>query len=1641
VAISTRDVLVVVRARDVASRIIRDIGTSFGHVEGEARKAAQRIQGIGGALTAVGVGMAAAGVAGAGALGVSARAAAEYRNQAALALTQTYELGASLDDLREIGLRVARDVPQPLDQMQSALYDIFSTVEVGLPAAEHMLNQFSRAAVAGQTDIQTAGRLTMAMMNAFRVPVSEVSNLMDMQFQLVARGTGTYKDFAESIGNVIPPAAAANQTIDTMLGSVGFLTRQGLSASRAATSVGRAIEQAFSTDAVANLEEIGVEVQNAEGEFRQLNDIIHELVTSRGWGNLTGREFRTAFEDVFGRGQIQARRFFDLAFQNIDSLNWMIGTLGDEAEGAMGAAFDTMADQAVASWQRIMNALQELRIVIGEDVLPVIMPVLEWVVLLIRAFTDLDPELRQAAVRFFLFASIALGVSGVLTALVGLFLLLAGTLMYMGLSFTGAVGTIIAFQVAIVGITSLGIWLIRNWEQVSAFFNDFWPNLIEMASTAWQAIERAIIEPTVSIVNNVTEALNQLQRNFATIMTNILRGAQTVGMMIYEALRNLSPFTRHSPSLIDEIREGDHEILNKYANLDKIIPAIDKAIAAVGRFQDAAGGLRADVEAQEQAELRQYLSVVGTDLVQAYNAATGAIEELRQKAEAIGVVYKQEMVVLVQLAGEVEKASKAFEEQEAILEGLQKVVKAFETELRGEQATLRGLQGDLRRAEQAYKNARKPIADVEDEIAALETVLSRQERTMQRARRSLDQARDGYNRAKRAVEDIESAVSDAERQMNDFANAALKGSRAYSDALFGLDQQAAGVRKTMLKWEGMGAPPETLDYFQYQLDEINRAAEGIRLDEQLELDPLRRSLQQAADASKELTFEEAMAGIQAAKAEIESLTAELPAAIQEMLNQEVALAAAEENYKQYEDAVNSTREAIEGLQAQVDEFDEGLDHHLETIRNLKDAISDQQFVVDELRDSMADAQDAVDNQRDAYDEAAERLREANEAYREQEQVLSDLETAYDRIQARIRDWGSTIDEVVSMARGRYEELQRAAEEAARAASAKKGGAGKAGGAGGADVGALDWLKDLEDAQASMADFEMDDFTEDMLDIDTSGLDDMKDALEGVISTLERFQGWFKWIGGIAAAFAGWKIITGIIGGVSAAFAFLRGLNIITWIQLMAGAAGQWLMKWGLIRGAVAAVGVVLGSTVGIIITAVLAIGAIFVWLWNNVEGFREFWIGVWEAVSTAVSNAWAWITETVSTAWAWLMEIFIGIQTWIMENLLPMWQSLSDAVSTAWTTIMETISMVWNEFILPIFTAIQTFITETLIPVFTALWEGVQTVWTGIMDVITFAWEIISGIWNAIYAVITGFLIPVFRFLFEVVQGVWNLIGIAITAAWFGVIKPIWNALIDFVKNVLQVAWQTMRDVFTSVWRGISEVARTVWETAIKPIWNAIKTFIQTVLLPVWGNLKTTFKSVWDSIVEAARWAWDTVIKPIWNAIKTFINDVLLPTWRTMRNVWSDVWNTISSKISTIWDGIKSTIRSSVNSILGFVERMVNGIIDGLNRAGDALNQLPGFNISRISRISLPRIARGGDITSGGWAHVGERGPEDVFLPAGARVFPQGAFDGNGTKKVEVNINEGAFQFNGPIDSATLPDVQRMLNDFRDELAMELRKQ
>lgn len=121
--------------------------------------------------------------------------------------------------------------------------------------------------------------------------------------------------------------------------------------------------------------------------------------------------------------------------------------------------------------------------------------------------------------------------------------------------------------------------------------------------------------------------------------------------------------------------------------------------------------------------------------------------------------------------------------------------------------------------------------------------------------------------------------------------------------------------------------------------------------------------------------------------------------------------------------------------------------------------------------------------------------------------------------------------------------------------------------------------------------------------------------------------------------------------------------------------------------------------------------------------------------------------------------------------------------------------------------------------------------------------------------------------------------------------------------------------------------------------------------------------------------------------------------WSAVMNFFSGLPGKISSIGSRMWNGILSGFRSVINHVID-IWNSLHFSLPSVNVFGQSLGG------GSIGVPHIGHLATGGDVTRGGMFTVGERGPEPVYLPAGASVAPnsslKNAMGGGGMLTIDL---------------------------------------
>lgn len=138
-------------------------------------------------------------------------------------------------------------------------------------------------------------------------------------------------------------------------------------------------------------------------------------------------------------------------------------------------------------------------------------------------------------------------------------------------------------------------------------------------------------------------------------------------------------------------------------------------------------------------------------------------------------------------------------------------------------------------------------------------------------------------------------------------------------------------------------------------------------------------------------------------------------------------------------------------------------------------------------------------------------------------------------------------------------------------------------------------------------------------------------------------------------------------------------------------------------------------------------------------------------------------------------------------------------------------------------------------------------------------------------------------------------------------------------------------------------------------------------------TLKEDVKQKWEDIKQGANEKF-TSLKEKVVATAQNIKDKIEAKWVLLKSATIEKFTDLKEKIIEIWNKIKEGIKAPINAAIGFIESFVNKVIRGINSLIDKINSIAdvqftnpftnetytlGFNIPRLSTVTIPRLAQG----------------------------------------------------------------------------------
>ena len=197
-----------------------------------------------------------------------------------------------------------------------------------------------------------------------------------------------------------------------------------------------------------------------------------------------------------------------------------------------------------------------------------------------------------------------------------------------------------------------------------------------------------------------------------------------------------------------------------------------------------------------------------------------------------------------------------------------------------------------------------------------------------------------------------------------------------------------------------------------------------------------------------------------------------------------------------------------------------------------------------------------------------------------------------------------------------------------------------------------------------------------------------------------------------------------------------------------------------------------------------------IYLWNTSEGFRNFWIGVWNDIVTTVTNMANEVSLWFNNLRTNIETTFENIGQWFGEKFTQAKDAIFDAFSTVvqffadiWLGIQQALSTVkqwFSNMFTNAWNAVKTAF-NTAVSFFSGIWSGITGVFSGVASWFGNAF---TNAFNAVKNAFSGFT-SFFSGLWNSISSTFSKIGTNIANAISGAVKSGLNGVISQIENII----------------------------------------------------------------------------------------------------------------------------------------------------------------------------------------------------------------------------------------------------------------
>lgn len=338
----------------------------------------------------------------------------------------------------------------------------------------------------------------------------------------------------------------------------------------------------------------------------------------------------------------------------------------------------------------------------------------------------------------------------------------------------------------------------------------------------------------------------------------------------------------------------------------------------------------------------------------------------------------------------------------------------------------------------------------------------------------------------------------------------------------------------------------------------------------------------------------------------------------------------------------------------------------------------------------------------------------------------------------------------------------------------------------------------------------------------------------------------------------------------------------------------------------------------IIILAIVACVAAFIYFWNTSKGFRDFWKELGAGIVAVAEIIWHNIVDDFTA----IVKFFEQWGPLILTALVP-FIGLPLLIFQHWGAIKGFLQDVWND-VYGFFKQWGPLILAVLVPfigiplLIIQHWQQIATFFTrifnGIMSALKAWWSSQTAAWQKGWSDVTGFA-----------SRIWKDVT--------GFFSKLWSDVTGYVKKT----WSDNVAQWTKIWNDVTGLARRIW-TDVRAVFQNLVNDLHTFEVKIWNDQVQNWKNAYNDVVNLAKKIW-TDVKNVFLNLVNDLHNLEVRIYNDEINGWKKIWADVTNIAKNVWHDVSGFFQNLWKDLTGFATRIRNGLVtEFTNMKNDLIN-------------------------------------------------------------------------------------------------------